>query len=418
MNSTKFCCCYGDYCNFNVTDKYDPKQDDINVPPPATESLEQTHQEKQTMIVWSAAVCSLIIALAVTALLYQIWRVRNLSVMKNGQEPPHQMSSTPGYTVGTYSVDHLKLVSIVGQGRYGSVWKGIVNDQEVAVKIFPAHYRNYFYNERDIYCLPFMDNPALLTYFGCDERTNLDGHMEYLLVLSYAPNGCLQDYLSESVLDFSTFSKMALSVAKGLAHLHTDIAKGKKVKHCVTHRDLNSRNILVKQDLTCCLCDLGFAMKISGSKYYYYNGEEQHAETKSINEVGTRRYMAPEVLEGAVNLRDCETSLKQIDVYSLGLVLWELATRCSDFYQAGFEVPSYKLPFEAEIGLHPTLEQMQALVSRRKARPLFPVQWKDSNAARLVRQRYLNLYVIIILFFVIRCVIPSRIVGIRMRKLD
>jgi bone morphogenetic protein receptor type-2 len=46
------------------------------------------------------------------------------------------------------------------------VWKGTVNDQEVAVKIFPSHYRNYFYNERDIYCLPFMDNPALLTYFG------------------------------------------------------------------------------------------------------------------------------------------------------------------------------------------------------------------------------------------------------------
>ena len=43
--------------------------------------------------------------------------------------------------------------------------------------------------------------------------------------------------------------------------------------------------------------------------------------------------MAPEVLEGAVNLRDCEASLKQIDVYALGLVLWEIASRCSDLYQ-------------------------------------------------------------------------------------
>jgi hypothetical protein len=40
----------------------------------------------------------------------------------------------------------------------------------------------------------------------------------------------------------------------------------------------------VKTDLSCCLCDLGFAMKISGSKYFH-NGEEQHAETKSINDV-------------------------------------------------------------------------------------------------------------------------------------
>ena len=67
-------------------------------------------------------------------------------------------------------------------------------------------------------------------------------------------------------------------------------------------------------------------------------------------QVGTLRYMAPEVLEGAVNLRDCESSLKQIDVYALGLVLWELASRCSDMYQSGSETPPYRLPFEAEVG--------------------------------------------------------------------
>lgn len=65
----------------------------------------------------------------------------------------------------------------------------------------------------------------------------------------------------------------------GIITLITD-----KLKPCVSHRDLNTRNILVKTDLSCCLCDLGFAMKISGSKYFY-NGEEQHAETKSITDV-------------------------------------------------------------------------------------------------------------------------------------
>jgi len=61
--------------------------------------------------------------------------------------------------------------------------------------------------------------------------------------------------------------------------------------------------------------------------------------------------MAPEVLEGAVNLRDCESSLKQIDIYAMGLVLWELITRCSDIYIPGSEVPQYKQPYENEIGL-------------------------------------------------------------------
>ena len=50
-------------------------------------------------------------------------------------------------------------------------------------------------------------------------------------------------------------------------------------------------------------------------------------------QVGTRRYMAPEILEGAVNLRDCEASLKQIDVYAMGLLFWEIGTRCTDMYQ-------------------------------------------------------------------------------------
>lgn len=53
---------------------------------------------------------------------------------------------------------------------------------------------------------------------------------------------------------------------------------------CVAHRDVNSRNVLVKADLTCCLCDLGFAMEMSGA-HYYHNGEQQHAETTSLSDV-------------------------------------------------------------------------------------------------------------------------------------
>lgn len=49
-------------------------------------------------------------------------------------------------------------------------------------------------------------------------------------------------------------------------------------------------------------------------------------------QVGTIRYMAPEVLEGAVNLRDCESALKQVDMYALGLIYWEVFMRCTDLF--------------------------------------------------------------------------------------
>lgn len=86
--------------------------------------------------------------------------------------------SGPGYSSNLYNVDNLNLVAMIGQGRYGSVWKGIVNEQPVAVKIFTPSNKQYFYNERDIYMLPFMDHSSLLTYFG-ELNFNIDA-IEFL----------------------------------------------------------------------------------------------------------------------------------------------------------------------------------------------------------------------------------------------
>ena len=54
---------------------------------------------------------------------------------------------------------------------------------------------------------------------------------------------------------------------------------------------------------------------------------KQHVRYGFAFQVGTRRYMAPEVLEGAINFsRD---AFLRIDMYACGLVLWELASRCT-----------------------------------------------------------------------------------------
>lgn len=44
-------------------------------------------------------------------------------------------------------------------------------------------------------------------------------------------------------------------------------------------------------------------------------------------QVGTSRYMAPELLERLVNLTDIEM-FKRVDVYGMALVMWEMANRC------------------------------------------------------------------------------------------
>lgn len=81
--------------------------------------------------------------------------------------------------------------------------------------------------------------------------------------------------------------------------------------------------------------------------------------------------MAPEILEGAINFtRD---SFLRIDVYACGLVLWELVTRCTGH---GGPVTEFSLPFEAELGSHPTLEEMQENIVTKKMRPQIYEAWR------------------------------------------
>ena len=81
--------------------------------------------------------------------------------------------------------------------------------------------------------------------------------------------------------------------------------------------------------------------------------------------------MAPEVLEGSICFH--RDAFLRIDLYALGLVLWELASRCS---AAPGPVAEYRLPFEEEVGPHPSLEDMQRQVANRRVRPRVQPHWR------------------------------------------
>jgi len=74
--------------------------------------------------------------------------------------------SGPGYSSNLRNVDNMNLIGMLGSGKYGTVMKGLLHDQEVAVKIYPEEHHQYYVNERNIYALPLMECPALLSYFG------------------------------------------------------------------------------------------------------------------------------------------------------------------------------------------------------------------------------------------------------------
>lgn len=163
------------------------------------------------------------------------------------------------------------LKNISGQGRYGTVWRGIIEDThdsvEVAVKVFPTHHRNYFLNEHEMFKMS-GDNAGILKCYGGGEYSFNSRSIEYVLLLSLEQE-CLQEYLKCHTLDLVTLGKMSLTIARGLAHLHSDLGKP-----CIAHRDINSRNILVRPDLSCCICDLGLAVI------------PKRTENKAISEAG------------------------------------------------------------------------------------------------------------------------------------
>lgn len=379
----RFCCCTSNMCNVNMTEYTVPTDDNRKIFV-IDHDIPTAYDETILSALNSARLWIVVFVISIPLLLSILYVVLCRNRLKSNRKVIHVLSqqNISRYSADLLNVDNLKLCTMIGRGKYGTVWQGMLNEQSIAVKIFPSHYKDYFLNEKDMYCLPAMNTTNFLEYFGCDERRTLEDNIEYLLVLGLAPLGCLQEWLTQTTASFDVYTKMSRSIAAGLSHLHTPQHTITGHKPCIVHRDLNSRNILVKSDLSCCICDFGFALKTVGPRYEW-KGVVTLAEQKSLVEVGTVRYMAPEMLEGAVNLRDCETALKQVDIYSLGLVLWELFTRCHEFYTDDEPMPPYKQPYENEVGKMPSLEQMQILVSRQKVRPKFPNAWKRNVSAKV-----------------------------------
>ncbi|XP_010187492.1 PREDICTED: activin receptor type-1C [Mesitornis unicolor] len=270
------------------------------------------------------------------------------------------------------------LQEIVGKGRFGEVWRGKWCGEDVAVKIFSSRDERSWFREAEIYqtvmlrhenILGFIAADNILGFIAADNKDN-GTWTQLWLVSEYHEQGSLFDHLNRGTVTAQAMVRLALSVASGLAHLHMEIV-GTQGKPAIAHRDLKSKNILVKRNESCAIADLGLAVK--------HDSVLNTIDIPQNPRVGTRRYMAPEILDDTMNMNIFE-SFKRADMYSLGLVYWEIARRCS----VGGITEEYQLPYYDVVPSDPSIEDMRRVVCEQKLRPNIPNQWQTCEALRVM----------------------------------
>lgn len=196
--------------------------------------------------------------------------------------------------------EEITLGERVGLGSFGEVYRGEWHGTEVAVKKFLQQDISSDILEElkaEVRIMKRLRHPNVVLFMGAVTRVpNLSILTEFL------PRGSLFRLIRRpnNQLDEKKRIRMALDVARGMNYLHN-------CNPVVVHRDLKSPNLLVDKNWVVKVCDFGLS-RIKHNTFL-----------SSRSTAGTAEWMAPEVLRN-------EPSDEKCDVFSYGVILWELCT--------------------------------------------------------------------------------------------
>ncbi|OQV23184.1 TGF-beta receptor type-1 [Hypsibius exemplaris] len=272
----------------------------------------------------------------------------------------------PPITIQSTVAAGITIERTIGRGRFGTVCLATWRGGPVAVKIFASRDSMSWARESDIYSTAMLHHENLLGFIASD-TLDTGTQTEFWLIMDYHHLGSLYDYLNIRPVSQLQLMAMMYSIANGLTHLHLElIGTNNQDKPSIAHRDLKSKNILVKRNGECCIADLGLAVRFSS--------DSKTVDIPANEKVGTIRYMPPEILNGTLDSARFE-SFTRGDIYSCGLVLWEILNA---FNRA--KVPPrerHRLPYFDTMPDDPSLEEARAVVCEAGVRPELPA---PSNA--------------------------------------
>ncbi|CAH1766318.1 12594_t:CDS:2, partial [Entrophospora sp. SA101] len=229
--------------------------------------------------------------------------------------------------INFYKYSSFKNIQKIGSGGSGKVYKAIYsNSSTFALKSYKYDITNMKEVINELKLLRKVDyHQNIIHFYGV---TKNEGNDKYLLVLEYADSGTLRSYLQKKSksINWDLKLKFAYEIASAVSCLH---------ENDIIHRDLHSNNFLVHQK-TIKLVDFGLSRKTLES-----------TTTSAFQLAGVLPYVDPQCFKH----KQVYKPNKKSDVYSVGVLLWELTSDHPPFSNLDPHYQKYALMFDISEGI-------------------------------------------------------------------
>ena len=222
--------------------------------------------------------------------------------------------------IGKRVGERYEILSLIGGGGMSQVYLAhdIILGRDVAIKILRYDFTNeeelHRRFQREALSATSLIHPNIVSVYDVGE----DRDMHYI-VMEYIKGKTLKQYIQEfSPLSPAKSVQIMKQLTSAIAHAH---------ENGIIHRDIKPQNILVDDEGNVKITDFGIATTLNATSY---------TQTNSV--MGTVHYLSPEQARGGI-------ATKKSDIYSLGIVLYELLTG--------------ELPFSGESAVSIALKHLQ-----------------------------------------------------------